>query len=138
MTAPSSPYPHKMDLFNNYDNLHDFLSAFRVLFLSRCTGRGVAVFVTVFTSESNISSSASLKLSSRAGTLGDRCDSGRRRLNVNVPLISAVSEPSVVPSSCLYLEIKEIIKQVVKSCFLLTLVPHPLNSLPWSPQHFHF
>lgn len=84
-------------------NLHDFLSAFRVRFLSRCTGRGVAVLVAVLTSDSRISSSPSVKLSSRCVILGERITSGRLRRNEKVPLISVESGPSIAefPSNCL-------------------------------------
>lgn len=57
----------------------------------------------VLTRDSSISSSPSVKFSSRFDMLGERIFSWRRLLNVNVPLISPVSGPSVVvePRSCL-------------------------------------
>lgn len=57
----------------------------------------------VFTSDSRISSSPSVKFSSRFEMLGERKLSGRRRLNVKVPFSSPVSGPSVAvfPSNCL-------------------------------------
>lgn len=62
--------------------LHDFRSAFRVRLRSLGIVRGVDAFVAVFTSDSNISSSPSVKPSSFGLILGERMTSGRRRLHV--------------------------------------------------------
>lgn len=58
-------------------HLHDFLSAFRVRFLSRGADRGVDV--AVLTNDSNISSSPSVNVSSDNLCAGERSISGRRR-----------------------------------------------------------
>lgn len=65
-------------------NLHDFLSAFRVLFLSLGWVLVPAAFVAVFTRLSRISSSPSVN-SSREIMEGVRKLSGRRRRKENVP-----------------------------------------------------
>lgn len=57
--------------------LHDLRSAFRVRFRSR--GAVLGVEVAVLTSDSNISSSPSVKVSSYSLSAGERCTSGRRR-----------------------------------------------------------
>lgn len=68
-----------MNEFENLHHSHDFLSAFRVRFLSR--GVVLDVDVAVLTNDSKISSSPSVKLSSVILTAGERGNSGRRRLN---------------------------------------------------------
>lgn len=65
-------------------NLHDFLSAFRVLFRSLGWVLVPGAFVAVFTRLSRISSSPSVN-SSREIMDGVRKLSGRRRRNENVP-----------------------------------------------------
>lgn len=60
-------------------SLHDFLSALRVRFRSR--GAVLGVEVAVFTNDSNISSSPSVNVSSDIFNAGERCTSGRLRLN---------------------------------------------------------
>lgn len=134
-------------------NLHDFRSAWRVRFRSLCIGRGVAVLVAVFTSDSSISSSPSVKLSSRPpitetelcpglGTVGcefmsvtgDAVASPRRRRQVNVPLISTSSPPGPlvgVPSSVLTERKDNLIRDFtfVSGARKLTAARHPPGPL---------
>lgn len=82
-------------------NLHDFLSAFRVRFLSRGAVRGVDV--AVLTNDSNISSSPSVNVSSDNFSVGVRCTSGRRRRSpVYGDEVSTLSTDGLCdPNNCL-------------------------------------
>lgn len=82
-------------------HLHDFLSAFRVRFLSRGAVRGVDV--AVLTNDSNISSSPSVNVSSDNLSAGERSTSGRRRRSpVYGDELSTLSTDGLcVPSNCL-------------------------------------
>lgn len=85
-------------LFTILLNLHDFRSAFRVRLRSRGVARGVDV--AVFTNDSNISSSPSVKMSSVILSAGDLGISGRRRLNAAALSILSTNE-FCVPNNCL-------------------------------------
>lgn len=80
---------------------HDFLSAFRVRFLSRGADRGVDV--AVLTNDSNISSSPSVNVSSDNLSAGERSTSGRRRRSPGYgDALSTLSTDGLcVPSNCL-------------------------------------
>lgn len=93
-------------------HLHDFLSAFRVRFLSRGAVRGVDV--AVLTNDSNISSSPSVNVSSDNLSAGERSTSGRRlRSPVYGDELSTLSTDGLcVPSNCLQSNRKRIHEEI--------------------------
>lgn len=96
--------------------LHDFLSACLVRLRSLGVGLGPAAFVAVFTSDSRISSSPSVKFSSVCRSNGDRILLGLcRRNDVKMLGLSIVSTFGFgEPRSCLNF-IKRLIHQTKKS-----------------------
>lgn len=86
---------------------HDLRSAWRVRLRSRGVGRGPGPFMAVFTNDSMISSSPSVKFSSFCLITGDRSPSARRRRHVRVPSELSFRE-FVEPSNCLQVKIQNV------------------------------